>query len=210
MRLCHLWRKHLARGAWVTLLACSAAQASCGEVKLSAPDAASPGPVDARPGAPDAGHPPDARPGPDAPSPPPDAQRPPDAQPDCAEADLGSALGNTLYTGTTVGAPDREVSCGNGEDDGEGSGDVYLQWTAPAAGRYLIDTCGSTYDTILSARANNCSGQDLACNDDSEACDMESKQSRIVLDLAQGQRVLLIVDGYEAEGPFQINIAQAP
>ena len=80
-------------------------------------------------------------------------------------------------------------------------------WTAPTTGRYRFDTCGSTFDTILTARTADCSGTELRCNDDSTFCSADSLQSRFVLDVVEGQRILLIVDGFDGEGPFQLNIA---
>ena len=132
-----------------------------------------------------------------------DAGPSPDASLACVAMNLGGALGSPVFSGDTSGQLDRSESCG-GEP---GYGDVFLLWTAPTTGRYQFDTCGSTFDTILSARTPDCSGAELKCNDDSTTCGNESLQSRFTLDVVEGQRVLLVVDGFDGEGPFQLNIA---
>lgn len=204
MTLCHLSKMGLTRGAWVALLACSAAAAGRGEVRpIERADAATagPGPADAAPGVPDV---PDAQNAPDAGngSSEVDAGPSPDAGLSCVAEDLGSQLGSPIYSGNTSGQLDRSESCG-GEP---GYGDVFLLWTAPATGQYRFDTCGSVFDTILSARAADCSGMELKCNDDAMACGTDSLQSRFLLDLVAGERIMLIVDGFDAEGQFQLNI----
>ena len=208
MTLCHLSKKGLRRRAWAALLACSAV-AGCGEVVpvSGSPDASTqePGP---QPGPdPDAGTGMPNGPGIDAgPSidaaPTIDAAPSPDASLACVAQDLGSQVGSQVFSGDTTGQLDRFESC-----DGEpGFGDVALLWTAPTTGRYRFDTCGSTYDTILTARAPDCSGMTLKCNDDSTGCGNQSLQSRFSLDVVAGERILLVVDGFDDEGPFQLNI----
>jgi hypothetical protein len=207
MTLCHLSKKGFSRGAWAALLAWSAV-AGCGEVipVSGRPDAAiqDPGPlIDAGP-RPDSGTGMsgiDAGPSIDA-GPLIDAGPSPDASLACVVQDLGSQIGNAVFSGDTTGQLDRSESCG-GEP---GFGDVALLWTAPTTGRYGFDTCGSTYDTILTARTPDCSGMELKCNDDSMGCGTDSLQSRFSLDLVEGERLLLVVDGFDAEGPFQLNI----
>jgi hypothetical protein len=204
MTLCHLSRKGIPRGAWAALLAWSAV-AGCGEVVpvSGRPDAAisDPGPsIDAAP-RPDAETGMPSVPGIDA-GPVIDAGPSPDASLACVVQDLGSQVGNPVFSGDTTGQLDRFESC-----DGEpGFGDVALLWTAPTTGRYQFDTCGSTFDTILIAHTPDCGGMELKCNDDSSACGTDSLDSRFALDVVEGERVLLVVDGYDGEGPFQLSI----
>jgi hypothetical protein len=188
----HLSMTGLPRAAWAALLAWSAV-AGCGDVRL--------------PGGPaiDAGTTrPDARPRPDA-GPNVDAGPSSDANLGCVALDLGSAFGSPIHTGDTTDTPDRSQSC----DGGDGYGDVFLLWTAPSTGQFRFDTCGSNvdFDTVLSAREDNCDGSQIDCNDDSTACGGDaSVQSRLILDLVEGQRIILIVDGFDNEGAFQLNI----
>lgn len=199
----HPWTKPLAPFAWVALLAWSALSPGCGKIVPIEPadaslpplppdaariDAGTGGPIDAGPAI--------------------DAGPPADASLACVEEDLGSQLGSPVYFGDTTGELDNLTTC-----DGEpGYGDVHLLWTAPATGRYVFHTCGSQFDTILSARTADCSGTELKCNDDDEAEDFcggpESLASRMVLDLDAGERILLVVDGYDEEGEFLLTIAQ--
>ena len=84
-------------------------------------------------------------------------------------------------------------------------------WRGPptTAGTYIFDTYGSDWDTILYARDPSCPGLEFGCNDDSE--ERGSLQSALTLDLAAGETVWLVVDGYEVitqgtGGPIQLNV----
>ncbi|WP_437531472.1 MXAN_6577-like cysteine-rich protein [Sorangium sp. So ce726] len=118
----------------------------------------------------------------------------------CPVLDLGSTVPQTV-TGTTADAADvLRPSCGSG-----GAGEVTYSFTAPAAGTYVVDTFGSSFDTVLSVLDGSCSGAVLACNNDAPG----SEQSRVTLELAQGQTIVLLVDGGAAgaSGDFTLNIA---
>ena len=52
---------------------------------------------------------------------------------------------------------------------------------------------GSSYDTVLHVRADECEGAEVACNDDAVGF-----QSRLTLDARGGQRYVVFVDGYGA------------
>ncbi len=90
-----------------------------------------------------------------------------------------------------------------------GGVDVYFTLTPASAGTYVLDTCGSGLDTVLSLHTacptggmNQVTG---ACNDD--ACGL---QSRLVVSLPAGQTFILRVgtyDGNVAPGPFTLNVA---
>ena len=72
---------------------------------------------------------------------------------------LGSA-------GTTFGAGnDQMTTCGGG---GRGP-DVTFGWIATRTATYIFDTEGSMHDTVLHLRVNDCTGMELACDDDSGA-----------------------------------------
>ncbi|WP_437992339.1 MXAN_6577-like cysteine-rich protein [Sorangium sp. So ce145] len=117
----------------------------------------------------------------------------------CPLIDLGSTVPQTV-TGTTADAADvLRPSCGSG------AGEVTYRFTAPAAGTYIVDTFGSSLDTALSVLDGSCSGAELACNDDAPG----SGQSRLTLELTEGQTVVLLVDGSAAgaSGDFTLTIA---
>jgi hypothetical protein len=100
---------------------------------------------------------------------------------------ITGAIPQTL-THSTVGMVDRVTpSCGSSD-----APDLAVQFTAPSAGQYIFETAGSDFDTILFARPG-CLGADLACNDDGQGLGL---QSRITLDLAANETVVVIVDGF--------------
>jgi hypothetical protein len=121
----------------------------------------------------------------------------------CSDGDLGSSVGNALASGSIAGAVDDiTISCAsNGGVD-----HVYL-WTAPAAGTYTFDLSGSNYDTALALFDPDCAGVEIACDDDTI-----SPQSLLTRDLAAGQQLLVVVDGYNgATGNYVLDInAGAP
>lgn len=115
----------------------------------------------------------------------------------CVDEDLGVATGNAVASGSTMG---------QGNDFAPGcvmsnAPDVQLVWTALAGGTYTFDTVGSTYDTVLYVR-EDCVGPELACNDDTVMT-----QSQVVVDLAGGQSVMIVIDGWNnASGSYVLNI----
>lgn len=97
------------------------------------------------------------------------------------------------------------ASCGDG---GDNAADSVFLYTAPAGGTYVIDTVGSSYDTLLAIRADGCSGPTLACNDDISP---QQQQSRLAVDLAQGEAIVIAVDGFgSAGGDFTLHVQATP
>lgn len=76
-------------------------------------------------------------------------------------------------------------------------------FTAPESRVYELNTFGSFYDTVIAVREGTCEGMELACNDDSMGL-----QSQVFVELAAGQTVVVVVDGfgYGNAGPFVLNI----
>jgi len=102
----------------------------------------------------------------------------------CATADpIG--MGSTPFD-TSSATNDGSGSCGASGT----SPDIWFSFTAPSTGTYTIDSCGSGYDTVLSAMST-CYGTELACNDDS--CGL---QSSLTLALASGESILIRVAGF--------------
>jgi hypothetical protein len=118
------------------------------------------------------------------------------APPGCPQADLGSTL-PTLVSGTTADASSAlSGSCG-----GDGPEATFL-FTAPVDGTYLFDTSGSDFDTVLYLRAASCTGEELACNDDSEGV-----TSQVTVDLMAGESIVVVVDSLDTGGDFTLSIA---
>ena len=114
--------------------------------------------------------------------------------------DLGSALGESLATGTTVGAGnDLGGTCG-----GSSAEDVAFTWTAPYDDTFTFTTEGSAYDTVLVVGSGDCSSLlEVDCDDDDGA----GNTSLVSLALSSGEIVLLDVDGYSSNsGAFQVNV----
>ncbi|HHO53620.1 MAG TPA: hypothetical protein ENK18_22800 [Deltaproteobacteria bacterium] len=117
----------------------------------------------------------------------------------CADLSLDS-LAPTSFSGSTIGQGNdlTPQTCASSS-----APEVVLQWVAPAAGTYRINTQGSSFDTVLYAY-HTCGGPEIACNDD-----YYGLQSRITLNLAAGEIVLIVVDGYStSSGSFSLNILQ--
>jgi hypothetical protein len=120
----------------------------------------------------------------------------------CPDVDLMMTTGTT--TGTTAGETNNRypTTCGDG-----GGADVTHLFTAPADATYTIDTVGTTFDTVLYVLAVDCLGLELACDDDSGM----GTSSSLTVDLAAGQSVIIVVDGYRASasGDYTLNISSA-
>jgi hypothetical protein len=114
----------------------------------------------------------------------------------CADSYLGSRVGPDVATGTTRDRDDDYARCLGG-----GSPDVSFGWVAPASGSYVISTCGSSFDTVLTALEGSCAGSQRACADD--GCGLSS---RLVLMVDAGDAFVFIVDGLGESGPFRLSI----
>ena len=128
---------------------------------------------------------------------------------DCPEnATASSATGDAVFVGTTVNAGD-ESSGSCGRNLGEGTPDRVFEWSAPAAGTYVIDTRTSRFDTALYVLDACSGGSELACNDDGGPTDA-AKYSRVEVTLTDGETVFIVVDGFGSNaGDFQVNIHEA-
>ncbi|MEM6990101.1 MAG: hypothetical protein AAF721_06380 [Myxococcota bacterium] len=118
----------------------------------------------------------------------------------CDPIDLESATGD-VYTGTTTGeSNDLLVDCVKFD-----SVEMEFLWTAPATASYQIDTLSADFDTAIEVRTDDCFGTQLACNDDFSAL-----QSAVLVDLNQGDQIVVLVDGYGgANGEYTLSIVEA-
>lgn len=123
----------------------------------------------------------------------------------CSDSAVASsALGAAVFSGTTLRAGDhRTASCVSLV---ETAADKTFRWTAPSAGTYVIDTAGSSFDTVLYILPT-CSGAELDCNDDAFT-DGLGLQSRITVELDAGETIQIVVDGARTldAGDFVVNI----
>lgn len=76
-----------------------------------------------------------------------------------------------------------------------GSADFVARFRAPYAGDFTLSTVGSSFDTVLHVRLEDCAGMAVACNDDFMAM-----ASEVTVSLADQQVVLVVVDGFNGTG----------
>ncbi|MFO7561338.1 MAG: hypothetical protein R6X02_01740 [Enhygromyxa sp.] len=107
-----------------------------------------------------------------------------------------------VILGNTLGLDDDSIgSCGIGA-----APDYQLGFVAPWSGSFMFDTGGSSFDTVLYVHEGKCGEAELTCNDDFIGLD-----SRVVVELAQGEVITLSVDGTGAfeQGLFKLTISEA-
>jgi hypothetical protein len=114
----------------------------------------------------------------------------------------------TLSGSTACAAPDGSASCGSSDQ----SPSVWYNWTAPCDGSLTLDTCGTSFDTVLTVYRGGCGAfQELACNDDDfTVCPPANRVSRISLPVVSGAVYTIRVSGYQgAAGEFTLNVQSA-
>ncbi|HEY8379780.1 MAG TPA: hypothetical protein VIK91_24990 [Nannocystis sp.] len=105
----------------------------------------------------------------------------------CGELVLGTEVPQTVFF-SLAGQDDAfSLSCG-----GIGGSDLALLWTAPFSGRFVFDTSGSNFDSLLGLLAGACFGPEIACDDDSGS----ALNARVEAELAAGQTVTIVVDSF--------------
>jgi hypothetical protein len=131
-----------------------------------------------------------------------------EGHPSCVETCPEEALAGPLplqVEGDTLGsADDLEGSCG-----GARGSDTTFAFTAPSAGTYTFDTLGSEGDTVLYVLDGDCSGAELACDDDIDSL-AGNFQSEVQVALSANQTVIVVLDSYDpsAGGAFQLHVRQ--
>ncbi|MBM4319570.1 MAG: hypothetical protein FJ125_06345, partial [Deltaproteobacteria bacterium] len=121
---------------------------------------------------------------------------------DCdGQADEGCPVGCAaagaldLAGGSGAGLP--PLNRYRGSCAGRGAGERVFTFTAPSDGRWVIDSAGSRFDTVLYARRGACEdGGELSCNDDWHG----TLTGRIVLELKRGEQIWVFLDSYAGRG----------
>ncbi len=113
------------------------------------------------------------------------------AQPANDNCSNATAVGAGAFPFTTIGSTnDGTATCGLSA----GEADVWFSYTPGATGTAIINTCGSGYDTVLSAQPSCGAAQFAgACNDD--FCGVNGN-SQINLQVTQGVAVLIRISGF--------------
>ena len=114
----------------------------------------------------------------------------------------------TFTDDTTTATNDGTASCGTSST----TPDLWYSFTPPCSGTLALDTCGSSYDTVLSVHSA-CPGtaaNELACNDDCFGATC-FRQSCLSLPVSGGIPYLIRVSGFNgAIGAVTLNVALQP
>ena len=97
-------------------------------------------------------------------------------------------------TGSNLGATREALEPNHGGVSGGKS--VWWSWTAPASGRLVVATAGSSYDTVLAVYTGSRVDQlrQVAANDDVSRSDMTS---RVTISVRAGTTYRIALDGYQ-------------
>lgn len=121
---------------------------------------------------------------------------------DCANA---IHIGDGTVTGSTVGATISSNGCGFAGL----TPDVWYAYTAVRTGTLAISTCGSSYDTVVSAYPACGSTNELACNDDAPPgapCGSGTSDSYVTMAVIGGATYVIRVSGFIASiGAFVLD-----
>ena len=111
----------------------------------------------------------------------------------------GSAF---LNTATATSSGDPTPGCGSGVGKG-----VWYKVTPGNSGTLSVNTCGSTFDTVLAVYAGTCGALSaLGCNDDNSSCSSGSSlESAVSVPVSAGTTYYIFVGGYGGDsGNLQI------
>jgi cysteine-rich repeat protein len=138
-----------------------------------------------------------------------DSMCPEGCQSDC-RCPHGACVGTTeippeggTFFGTTSGSDTESAPCV--ADTGP---EKVFAWTPARSGVATIDTCGSSYDTVLYVREAICedTSRDIACNDD--FCGVGSS---VFPEVQAGTTYFIFVDGFGASsGSFTLGVRPPP
>ena len=110
------------------------------------------------------------------------------------EEDPITAIMTATTSGTLVGAHDNhDPTCG-----GDGGGDILYTLTVPAMRSLVLDTEGTTGDTLLSIMTAACSEPSIACDDDGGT---SGSSSRLALSNLAAGTYIVAVDNYNGTKP---------
>lgn len=126
----------------------------------------------------------------------------------CPNGDIAGLSPPITRTGSTSTANNSHgnAPCSEGGNGGDTAPDVSFFFTPTFSGIHVIDTVGSSFDTILTVRTGTCTTEFptiLGCDDDSGG----GLQSSLSLPLNAGERVMIVVDGFNgASGSYVLHI----
>ena len=113
----------------------------------------------------------------------------------CLDLDLGMAVGQGVYMGTTTGSPHDVDVCGTGAS----APTLRIGWMAPTTESYVVDDFLSVIAASIAVHQGDCDGPILGCNDDLPA--------HVAFDAVAGTKyVIEIGDSAGDDGGFTLNI----
>ncbi|MDH3623526.1 MAG: PQQ-dependent sugar dehydrogenase [Myxococcales bacterium] len=125
-----------------------------------------------------------------------------------------SPLGG-VFAGFTSGSSAHSGSCAS---SGTGSSpEQVFTLTPTTSGTYTVQTCSpnTNYDTVVYVREGALGGAQIGCNDDTTGCAVNSGSSGasrhgsvVSFDVTAGQTYYIVVDGYNAEGAFELTVTR--
>lgn len=131
--------------------------------------------------------------------PPPPVDTDGDPPPTCGDIVIAPELPVSLG-GEFVQGPSRyEPSC-----VGAQSAEITFAFTAPQDGAYIVDTVGSTFDTVLYAYGPDCQPPELTCNDDAGG----TLASSIGLSMVAGETVVIVLDSFGETGSWALHVRE--
>jgi hypothetical protein len=111
------------------------------------------------------------------------------------------------YTGATCSATadGAAISCGLNVAT---TPDVWYSYTAPCSGSLVLDTCGSSFDTVVGVYTGSCAGlTEVGCNDDGGVCPTNELASHLSVAVEAGTTYLVRVGGYNGDtGDFTLTV----
>ena len=107
-------------------------------------------------------------------------------------------VGDTVGSGSDYDLVDSPCFPRNtaGDPVNRGSADQGFQWQAQTAGDVIIDTIGSTFDTVLYLADSCTETTSIECNDDYDNGVITPRQSRIRVPVTSGQILNVVIDGF--------------
>lgn len=130
-------------------------------------------------------------------------------EPGAAWMGLGTFTGDTALAGNDSNPDGTCFPDGMIPDGLEIAPERAYRWVAPGPGRFMFDTVGTDFDTVLYVRSG-CTMPFVGCQDDVEAGMITTSQVTVTA-TAAGQEFIVVVDGFSAQsqGPFTVTVTMA-
>jgi hypothetical protein len=125
-------------------------------------------------------------------------------------------IGSQLISGTSVsaGGTNRYATWQPGEPGSNGTHhSVWYRWTAPFSGPVTMNTCSSSFDTVLDVYTGFAVNglTQVASNDDTTGCGTNSRGSQVTFNAVSGTTYRISLRGFlGSEGTFTLGLKMPP